>query len=160
MNPKMQIVELDGTIQTKTGARASRPQFSASRRKHFVAPSRNNLPRQQQSARRRLLRPGRSRSPISTESFRPGAEWWHGQLARSARQPAARKSPRKWGELVRLQRNVTCAVPSGQWPDGTGWQPVPPIPIQVFEQNQTYENYEFPRFAALAHVPVTQPAPT
>jgi hypothetical protein len=66
-----------GTMQLLWGARASRPLFSASRRRPLLprddAPFGELRGALSQSAGRRLERPGRSRSPISTESFRPGS---------------------------------------------------------------------------------------
>ena len=54
-------------MQLERGARVSRPQFSASRRKHSTADIEHCLatrpPQWNQSAGRRLVRPGRSRSP-------------------------------------------------------------------------------------------------
>jgi len=61
---------LAGTMQLLWGARASRPLFSASRRRPLLP--RDDTPSAElrgalgQSAGRRLERPGRSRSPIST----------------------------------------------------------------------------------------------
>jgi len=64
-----------GTMQLLWGARASRPLFSASRRRPLLprddAPLGELRGALSQSVGRRLERPGRSRSPISTESFRP-----------------------------------------------------------------------------------------
>ena len=61
-----------------------------------------------------------------------------GDPARSGRRPADRNDEGEPHEIHHLPvEGVTFPVPSGQWPDGTGGSPVPPIP-RIFTVKWNY----------------------